>query len=133
MSAPIDVRAGALLRSLIARRGTTAAAVGTAVGAPPGEVERMAAGGDRLDLARLERVLAYLGESPAEFFARLYAAPEAPAGAPGAATDPSAPPRPSADDPIPRQEVEALLAELRSMIDGMVRVLDAERILKKDE
>jgi hypothetical protein len=54
-------------------------------------------------------------------------APDRAAGEPAAAS-------PAADAgrrpaPLPRQEIEALLRELRGMIDGMVRVIDAERSL----
>lgn len=130
MSDSIEARAGALLLSLIRQRGTTVAAVAAALGLAGGEVASLVEGTERLDLARLEQVLGHLGTSPAEFFARLYAQP-APAEKDAAASAP-APAGPGPDDPIPRQEVEALLRELRGMIDGMVRVLDAERLLDRD-
>lgn len=134
MADPIEVRAGALLRSLIERRGTSTAAVGEAVGLAEDEVERLLAGAGRLDLARVERVLGHLGESPATFFATLYAGTAEPASsAPSAAPATNGPrPSPAPEDPVPREEVEALLRELRSMIDGMMRVLDAKQLLDKD-
>ena len=131
MTATIETRAGALLMSLIRGRGTTAVAVEEALGLQRGEVAGLIEGAERLDLARLDRVLAHLGASLAEFFAQLYAGAPlsalavAPAAAAGVVF--------GADEAIPRQEVEALLRELRGMIDGMVRVLDAERLLSREE
>ena len=128
MTATLESRAGALLMSLIRERGTTAVAVEEALGLQPGEVGGLIEGAERLDLARLDRVLVHLGANPVEFFAQLYAvAPTTPS----AAT--AAPGTPEGDQAIPRQEVEALLRELRGMIDGMVRVLDAERLLTRDD
>ena len=124
MTATLESRAGAQLMSLMRERGTTAVAVEEALGLQPGEVAGLIEGAGRLDLARLDGVLTHLGANPAEFFTQLYAvAPTAPAAV-GA---------PQGDEAIPRQEVEALLRELRGMIDGMVRVLDAERLLGRDE
>jgi transcriptional regulator with XRE-family HTH domain len=130
MTVPVESRAGELLRARIAARGTTAAAVAEALGLPPGEVAELIEGRQRLDLARLDLVLSHLGVAPGDFFAELYAAPPA---APPAPPAPPAEPRPGADEPIPRKEVEALLAELRGMIDGIVRVLDAESLLGGDD
>lgn len=129
MATTVEQRVAVLVGELIAGRGTTAAEVAARLGIEPAAVERLLAGREPLELTRLERVLEALGAEPAEFFARLYGVP-APAGAtapaaPGAA-EASAPAR-SPDEPITRREVEEVLGTLRSMIDGMVRMLDAER------
>ena len=131
MTATIKTRASALLMSLIRKQSTTAVAVEEALGLHRSEVASLIEKAKRLDLARLDQVLAHLSASPAEFFAQLYAGapPSAPAAAPAAAAGVV----PGADEAIPRQEVEALLRELRGMIDGMVRVLDAERLLGWEE
>jgi transcriptional regulator with XRE-family HTH domain len=132
MSAAIEARVGRLLSELLAGRGATQAAVAESSGVPLAEVERLLAGGGPLDLGRLERVLAVLGAPAAEFFGRLYAppsdqAPDRAAGEPAAAFPAAGAGRRPA--PLPRQEIEALLRELRGMIDGMVRVIDAEHSL----
>jgi hypothetical protein len=141
VSEPIEERAGRLLRRLIIERGSSSAEVADTLGVARAELDTLLSGRGRLDLARLERVLALLGEPPAGFFERLYAAP--PGGRagspppPSAATQPpsaitpadpapSADPSPAADASIPRQEVEGLLRDLKSMIDGTLRMLDAE-------
>lgn len=143
MDRTIEERAAALLRSTIADRGTTPAEVAAELGLEPAVLERMVAGRETLELARLERVLGVLGVAPGEFFGRLYrpgtAAREAAEPGAGAA---GTPPEASGDaasgasgdshadrpeEPISRSEVEEVVASLRSMIDGMARMLDAER------
>lgn len=130
MASTVEQRVAILVGELIAERGTTAAEVAARLGVEPVAVERLLAGREPLELTRLERVLEALGADPAQFFARLYGGEPAPAGAAApasasAGTDSSGP-RPS-DQPITRREVEKVLGTLRSMIDGMVRMLDAER------
>jgi transcriptional regulator with XRE-family HTH domain len=113
----VEERAAVLLRRLLARRSTTPAAVARALEVEPAAVERLTSGGGVLELSRLEKVLGVLGVSPQQFFAELYG-PE-PLVDEVAATAPE-------DAAVDRKEVEVLLAELRSMIHGMVRLLDAE-------
>lgn len=134
MDSTIEERAAALLRSWIAERGTTPAEVAGRLGLEPAVVERMASGREPLELARLERVLAVLGVGPGEFFGRLYAAGTAGSLATAPASAATAAPAPPAEahadrpeQPITRREVEEVVASLRSMIDGMARMLDAER------
>jgi len=121
----VEERAAALLRELIAERGTTAVELASRLGLEPAAVERLLGGREPLELTRLERVLEVLGASPAAFFARLYGGEPAPAGGSAPAAGGAAPAAP--DEPITRREVEEVLGTLRSMIDGMVRMLDAER------
>lgn len=117
MATTVEERASLLLRRLLARKGTTAAEIAGALGVEPSVVERLTSGGGSLELARLEKVLGVLDVSPQKFFAELYA----PAAATAVEEAESA-----GDAPVDRKEVEELLAELRSMIHGMVRLLDAE-------
>jgi transcriptional regulator with XRE-family HTH domain len=129
MATTVEQRVAALVSALISERGTTPAAVAAGLGIEPAALERLLGGREPLELTRLERVLEALGASPAEFFARLYGGE----AAPSRATEPAAPEAASAgparpsDEPITRREVEEVLGTLRSMIDGMVRMLDAER------
>jgi len=129
MATTVEERVAALVSALISERGTSAAEVASGLGVEPAAVERLLGGREPLELTRLERVLEALGASPAEFFARLYGGGAAPSrttepAAPGVAS--AGPARPP-DEPITRREVEEVLGTLRSMIDGMVRMLDAER------
>lgn len=140
MDTTIEQRAAALLRSWIAEKGTTPAKVAEELGLEPAVLERMAGGREPLELARLERVLGVLGVEPGEFFGRLYApAAAAPAAAaPAAQAAPTSPtaaiaaPADRREEPITRREVEEVVASLRSMIDGMARMLDAERAVGRD-
>lgn len=129
MTITVEQRVAALVGELIAERGTTPADVAARLGIEPAAVERLLGGREPLELTRLERVLDALGASPGEFFARLYGgeastAETAAPGASGAAEHASVRPP---DEPVTRREVEEVLGTLRSMIDGMVRMLDAER------
>lgn len=134
MDPTLEERAAALLRTWIAEQGATPATVAAELGIEPAAVERMVSGREPVELARLERVLGVLGVAPGEFFARLYgaaaAAPPAAAAAPVAAGDP---PGDRPEQPISRREVEEVVASLRSMIDGMARMLDAERAAGKED
>jgi transcriptional regulator with XRE-family HTH domain len=133
MATTVEERAAALLAALLAERGTTAAQVAAGLGVEPAAVERLLAGREPLELARLERVLGVLGASPAAFFARLYGGGPVPADTGAAAAVPpetaaaGAPPAGGTDEPVTRREVEEVLGTLRAMIDGMVRMLDSER------
>lgn len=146
MDPTVEERAAALLRAWIAERGTTPAGVAGELGLEPAVLERMVSGREPLELARLERVLGVLGVGPGEFFGRLYgagggeaAAPPAAAAAPPAASTAAAPanagdtPGDRPEQPISRREVEEVVASLRSMIDGMARMLDAERAAGEGE
>jgi transcriptional regulator with XRE-family HTH domain len=128
MTPTIEARAATLLQRLLAERGARAFEVASVLGVAAAEVDRLLAGAGPLDLARLERVLGALGVPPGEFFARLYGEPAAPPAAGEAAPAAAEPPPPArpVDEPVDRREVEALLVELRGMIDGMIRLLDAE-------
>lgn len=125
MATTVEQRVAVLVGGLIAERGTTAAEVAARLGIEPAAVERLLDGREPLELTRLERVLEALGASPGEFFARLYGGEPA-AGAPAPAAPAGAAPA-RHDEPVTRREVEEVLGTLRSMIDGMVRMLDAER------
>ena len=50
---------------------------------------------------------------------------------PAAEAGPHAAPAGAPDEPVTRREVEEVLGTLRSMIDGMVRMLDAERAAER--
>jgi transcriptional regulator with XRE-family HTH domain len=138
MDPTLEERAAVLLRSWIADRGTTPARVAAELGLEPAAVERMVSGREPVELARLERVLGVLGVGPGEFFGRLYGpgGGEGATPAPAAAAPPAASTAPATagdtpgdrpEQPISRREVEEVVASLRSMIDGMARMLDAER------
>lgn len=122
MGVTVEKRAAVLLTALIEERGTTPAEIASKLGLETSAVERLADGREPLELSRLERVLRVLDADPAEFFGRLY----------GPGSDvPDDEPAPDAPDgrekPISRHEVEEVLARLRAMIEGMTRMLDAER------
>lgn len=136
MTGTVQRRAAALLRSLLAEHGTRAEELASRLGERGVELRRMIAGESGIELDRLDGVLEALEVSPSEFFARLYGPPDSAAGqtpaepppgvsAPGASESPAA--VSPEDAPISRREVEELLAELRSTIHGMVRLIDAER------
>lgn len=140
MDPTIEERAAGLLRSWIAERGTTPAEVAAELGLEPAVLERMVSGREPLELSRLERVLGVLGVGPGEFFGRLYGAGTVPPAATAPASAAPAAPAPPADaradrpeQPITRREVEEVVASLRSMIDGMARMLDAERAVGRAE
>lgn len=128
MATAVEKRAAVLLGALIEERDTTPAEIAAELGLETAAVERLVGGHEPLQLARLERVLGVLGADPGEFFGRLYApGPDAPsAGRDRAPADEPAPEAP-AEEPINRHEVEAVLGKLRSMIEGMTRMLDSER------
>lgn len=140
MDPTIEERAAALLRSWIAERGSTPAEVAGELGLEAAVLERMVSGREPLELARLERVLAVLGVGPGEFFGRLYGTGTVPAAATAPESAATAAPAPPAaahadrpEEPITRREVEEVVASLRSMIDGMARMLDAERAVGRTE
>lgn len=122
MGATVEKRAAVLLTALIEQRGTTPAEIASELGIETSAVERLAAGREPLELSRLERVLRALDADPAEFFGRLYAP-----GSDVAHDEPDPGTAEGSDRPISRHEVEEVLARLRSMIEGMTRMLDAER------
>ncbi len=83
-------------------------------------VEALLEGRASLDLATLEPLLEALDVPPLEFFRRLYGEK---AVGPGVEDD--------ADEPLTRDEVEALVAEMRTRLQGARSSLEAGKRLKK--
>ncbi|MEM7482618.1 MAG: helix-turn-helix transcriptional regulator [Acidobacteriota bacterium] len=117
-------RAAELLRKLLAERNLSADRVAVSAEVPLPVVHDLLAGRQVLDLAVLERILRSLEIEPQAFFGRLYAPPDGTAPLPSAAEPDLTP----SDEPLARQEVEALVADLRGKVRGMVRLLDAEKV-----
>ncbi|MEM7051803.1 MAG: helix-turn-helix transcriptional regulator [Acidobacteriota bacterium] len=108
-----EERAASLLREVMTEQQISPAALAAASGLEADLLSDVLAARRGLDLPSLERVLRALELDPGSFFARLYT------------PEPAAPPTPS-DEPLPREELETLMLDLRKKIDGMVRLLDAE-------
>jgi hypothetical protein len=82
-------------------------------------VHEILAGERPLLLEWLERALAVLGVDPLEFFSELYATPGL---------------RREGTDEVPaREEVDAVLSEVRSLLRGASRMTEAYRKLDEDE
>lgn len=108
--------AGRLLRACLAERGWNVERLAAELGWETEAVEALLAGRTSPELAILEPVLETLDVPPLEFFRRLYGekAVEAKVGA-------------DADEPLTRDEVEALVAEMRTRLQGARRSLEARK------
>jgi transcriptional regulator with XRE-family HTH domain len=125
MTESIEKQVGAALARLLVASGLEAGALAGRLGLAPRDVQRLVAGDDPLDLARLQRVLAVLGQSPSHFFADLYAAP---ATASVAAL-------PALERPLDREEIERLVVDLRTGIRALLRMMEegAARLERTDQ
>jgi transcriptional regulator with XRE-family HTH domain len=110
----IEKQVGAALARLLAASGLDAGALARRLGVPPVDVRRLVAGDDPLDLDRLQRVLAALGQSPSRFLADLYAVPAAP---------PAVEPAPH-ERPLDREEIERLVHHLRASIRTLLSLME---------
>lgn len=123
MSVSIEKKVGAGLGRLLAAAGTDAATLARRLGLAPSDLTGLVSGRDPLDLARLQRVLTALGQTPSDFFADVYAAPDddgaAAAGAAPAAAKP-------AERLLEREEVERLVGDLQTSIRTLVRLLETD-------
>jgi hypothetical protein len=125
-------RARRLLKLYMDARGANLQQVASGLGVPAEEVAGRLLGSDPVRLDWVERVLRVLEVSPGEFFARLYGdeplSGEEPAV--GGTTV-----RPETEEEIlSREEVEGLVSEARSLIQGATRMIEArERADRESE
>lgn len=148
-SSPLE-KARRLLGSYLARQGLAAGDLAARLGQPVSAVEARLTGEAALDLDWLDLALSALEVPPLDFFGRLYAREETPqAASADTGGEPSAAPispAPSSkalpdskpdSDPDPeemftREEVEALVAEVRSLIRGATRMIEARELAREE-
>lgn len=121
-----------LLRLYMRSRRATLQQVASGLRIPVEEIAGRLDGGDPVDLDWVERVLKVLDVPPGEFFARLYS-DEPLSSEPGDGATPTV--RPETEDEIlGREEVEGLVREARSLIQGATRMIEArERADRESE
>lgn len=119
-------RARRLLGQYMEKQGVKREDLARDLGDSVRDVEARLAGSRTLDLEWLDAALAVLAVDPAEFFGRLYQGADA---APG--DDPAAPegdlPANREEEILTREEVEALVVEVRALIRGSSRMIEARR------
>lgn len=149
-------RARRLLGTYLEGQGLTVEDLAARLRRPLSAVQDRLSGRTALDLEWLDKALAALEVAPLEFFGRLYAPeeiPEADAGGAGEVPPSAAPgslpvreggsrpepqpvPEPEADpDPeevFTREEVEALVAEVRALIRGATRMIEARELAREE-
>lgn len=97
--------------------------VASGLGSPVEEIAGRLEGTDPIRLDWVEQVLKVLDVAPGEFFARLYS-DEPLSAREGIADAGTVPPEP-AEEILNREEVEGLVREARSLIQGATRMIEA--------
>lgn len=116
-------RARRLLKIYMQARKTSLQQVATGLESPVEEIAGRLDGREPIRLDWVEQVLKILDVPPGEFFARLYS--DEPLSAGEEASSDATPPPDTGEEILNREEVEGLVTEARSLIQGATRMIEA--------